>query len=212
MELTIMVQDSIFLLFRKFQECRFLEGESLVSSKICHMALDTNLRITISKKKKRQSNSVSLNFWICFLKPLWPNFQRSWAFANPPTVTAVLSAQQLLHWVFQRTVLENQSLYLTRHLFHGNAHIGHIRDTRFTTLLIPKKHFATAGWKKLYALKIFNCWILSRFHCFQQKQNHPTDDDPLYSHKSLSIIRGSTYSGGVTTKVGCLFEVHRWWE
>jgi len=102
-----MVQDSILLLFRKFHACRFLEVESLVSSKTCYIALDTNLRITVSKEKKRQSNSVSPNFWTSFLKPLWPNCQRGRAFSNPPTVTAVLTAQQLLHWVFQRTVLEN---------------------------------------------------------------------------------------------------------
>lgn len=47
-EFTIMVQDTMFLLLRKFQECRFLEVESLVLSKTCHMDLDTNPRITIS--------------------------------------------------------------------------------------------------------------------------------------------------------------------
>lgn len=103
------VQDSTFLLFRKLQERRFLEAESLVSPKTCHMALDTNLGIAISKEKKRQGSSVSLNFWICFLKTPWRNFQRSRALPNPPTGTAVVGPEQLL----QRTALENESLYFT---------------------------------------------------------------------------------------------------
>lgn len=76
------------------------------------------------------------------------------------------------------------------HLFHGNAHIGHIRDRRFTTLLIPKKYFLSAGWKKLYVLKISNYWTLSCFHHFPQMQNHPYRG----SHKSLSLTCGCKYS------------------
>lgn len=60
-QFTIMVKDSTLLLFRKFEECRLQEVESLVLSKSLHMALDTNLRITISKNK---NGTVVQCLWI----------------------------------------------------------------------------------------------------------------------------------------------------
>lgn len=152
------------------------------------------LQFPIKKKKKRQSNIASWCPQISgYASPLWSTFQRNWAFANPPTVTAILNAHNFCTGYFRGHFFKINLRTSLASLFHGNVHRGHIGNKRFTPLLIPMEYLQLQEEALCFKNQLLNTAVLALF---------PVDAEPspqmmIYSmgnHKSLSITCGYKYS------------------